>query len=148
MPMSALCALQTGACLGCAGCGALLLGITLYLRWRDRSGYGAVSVGLIAGTLPLVFGLLLRRFFPACAGAPLVSLCTAVCLVVGLPSGLWLGVRAARARVGTADALTATAVATLAASLGCVGLGVAGVVGAGLGLALGGALTLMPARQV
>lgn len=147
VPIATLCALQTGACLGCAGSGALLLGMALYLRWRDRRGMSAVSAGLAAGAVPLVVGLLLRRLAPACADAPLVSLCTAVCLAVGVPSGLWLGVRAARARLGTADALTATGVATLASSLGCVGLGVAGVVGAALGLALGGALTLVPARQ-
>jgi hypothetical protein len=104
-----------------------------------------VSAGLVAGSLPLVVGLALGRLSPACANAPLWSLCTAICLAVGLPSGLWLGIRAARRNFGLTGVLTATSVAALAASLGCAELGVAGIVGAGVGLALGAAATVLPA---
>jgi hypothetical protein len=145
VPVSLLCALETGAGETCACVGTLLLGAALYLRWRDRRGVNAVSAGLVAGSLPLVVGLALARLSPTCANAPLWSLCTAICLTVGVPSGIWLGVRAARGSFGMAGALTATGIAALAASLGCAELGVAGIVGAAAGLALGAAATVLPA---
>jgi len=146
VPVSLLCALETGAGETCACVGTLLLGAALYLRWRDRQGANAVSAGLIAGSLPLVVGLALGRLSPAYASAPLWSSLTAICLSVGLPSGIWLGARGARGQFGVAGASTATAIAMLAASLGCAGVGLAGIAGAAAGLVLGAVATVMPAR--
>jgi hypothetical protein len=147
VPLTLSCAVATGAGEKCVCLGALLLGAALYLRWRDRRGVNAVSAGLIAGSLPLVAGLALGRLSPACANAPLWSSCTAICLTVGVPSGLWLGVRAARGKFGVTGSLMATGVATLAASLGCVELGIAGIGGVAVGLALGATVTALPARM-
>jgi hypothetical protein len=146
VPVTLLCAFATGAGEKCVCLGALLLGAALYLRWRDRQGVNAVSAGLMAGSLPLVVGLVLNRVSPACANAPLWSLCTAICLMVGVPAGMWLGGRAARGNFGVTGALAATGVAALAASLGCVELGIAGIAGAAAGLVLGAAVTVLPAR--
>jgi hypothetical protein len=137
VPTVLICALETGAGETCACIGVLLLGASVFLRWRDRRGADSVRDGLIAGLLPLVAGLVVARLAPGCAGAPLVSWCTAVCLGFGIPSGGWLGSRLARGAATSATWLAAGGVAILAASLGCAGLGLAGLVGAAAGLAVG-----------
>jgi hypothetical protein len=147
VPVTLLCALATEAGEQCLCLGALLLGAALYLRWRDRQGVNAVSAGLIAGSLPLVAGLALAHLSPASTNAPLWSTYTAICLVVGIPSGMWLGIWASRGKFGVIGALTATGVAALAASLGCVELGIAGIAGAVVGLAIGAATTTLPVRR-
>ena len=139
VPAVIVCALETGAGETCACLGVLLLSASFYLRWRDRRGADLVRSGLIAGGVPLVVGLVAARLAPNCAEAPLVSLCTAVCLVVGVPSGVWLGARLARGAATGSTWLAASGLAILAASLGCAGLGVAGLVGVSLGLILGAA---------
>ncbi|WP_437709676.1 hypothetical protein WMF45_34550 [Sorangium sp. So ce448] len=106
---------------------------------RDRRGADAVRYGLLAGAWPLVAGLIVARIAPSCAGAPLVSVCTAVCLGVGLPSGGWLGRRLARRAAPTSTWLAASGIALLAASLGCAGLGLTGLLAAAVGLVLGAA---------
>lgn len=139
VPTVLICALETGAGEACACIGVLLLGASVYLRWRDRRGADAVRDGLVAGVLPLVAGLIVARLAPSCADAPLVSWCTAACLGVGLPSGVWLGSRLARGTATRATWLAGGGVAILAASLGCAGLGLAGLLGAAVGLAVGAA---------
>jgi hypothetical protein len=137
VPVVLVCALATGAGETCACIGVLLLGASIFLRWRDRRGADSVRDGLVAGLLPLVAGLIVARLAPDCADASLMSWCTAVCLGVGIPSGAWLGSRLARDTATSATWLAAGGVAVLAASLGCAGLGLAGLVGAAAGLALG-----------
>jgi hypothetical protein len=137
VPMVLACALETGAGETCACIGVLLLGASIFLRWRDRRGADSVRDGLVAGLLPLFAGLVVARLATGCAEAPLLSWCTAVCLGIGLPSGVWLGSRLARGTATGATRLAAVGVAILAASLGCAGLGLAGLVGAAAGLAVG-----------
>lgn len=139
VPAVLVCALETGAGESCACLGALLLSTSFYLRWRDRRGADLVHKGLLAGALPLLAGLLVSRVAPGCAGAPLISLCTALCLATGIASGVWLGTRLVRGTAPGSAWLAASGVAVLAASLGCVGLGLAGLVGVCLALLLGAA---------
>ena len=139
VPAAVLCALETGAGEACACIGVLLLGAAVFLRWRSRQGGDSVRYGLVAGTVPLIAGLVVARIAPAFAGAPLVSASAAVCLGVGVPSGAWLGFQLARGASAPSTWLAAGAVAALAASLGCVGLGVAGIAGAVAGLVVGAA---------
>lgn len=146
VPTVIVCALETGAGETCACIGVLLLGASIFLRWRDRRGAHSVHDGLLAGLLPLVTGLAVARWAPSCAGAPLVSVCTAVCLGVGVPSGAWLGWRVAGGGVTRGTFLGAGAIAMLAASLGCASLGLAGLLGAAAGLALGAASARMAVR--
>lgn len=137
VPTVFVCALETGDSETCACIGVLLLVASVFLRWRDRRGASAVRHGLLAGTLPLLLGLLVARAAPSCAEAELLSLCTALCLGIGIPSGLWLGHRLAKGTAPASVWLTASGISVLAASLGCIGLGVAGLAGAITGLALG-----------
>ncbi len=137
VPLVVLCALLTGAHETCGCAGFLLLGASVFLRWRNRSGANAVRRGLQAGALPLVAGLLVARFAPECASAPLFSACTVLSLAIGTPAGLWLGFRMSRGTSASAEWFGAGGVAVLAATLGCVGLGVAGLLGVSAGLLLG-----------
>lgn len=136
-PTVLICAIGTGRSEACACVGVVLLAASVLLRWRDRRGVDSVRYGLAAGALPLAIGVLVTCVAPDCANAPLFSLCTATCLGLGLPSGIWLGRRLARREASGATWVAATGIATLAASLGCMGLGVAGLTGTIFGLLLG-----------
>lgn len=146
-PTVLICALATGRGEACACLGVALLAASVLLRWRDRRGVDSVRYGLLAGALPLFIGVVVTCVAPDCANAPLLSMCTAACLCLGLPSGIWLGRRLARREASGSTWFAATGVAMLAASLGCVGLGVAGLTGTLIGLAIGTASTQAAARS-
>jgi hypothetical protein len=146
VPLAIVCALETGATESCVCVGVLLLGAAVFLRWRNRQGVDSVRYGLLAGSLPLIAGLVVARVAPGCAGAPLVSVCTAISLAVGVPSGAWLGLHLGRGTAPLSAWLAASGIAVLAASLGCIGLGLAGILGAGVGLLVGGGSALLVAR--
>ena len=140
VPLALACAWGTGRGEPCACVGVMLLVVTVLLRWHDRHGVVAARDGLLAGGAPLVLGLVAARLLPSWAGTPVMSWCALLCLGLGLPSGVWLGSRLAR-RVGSGAPgrawLGATLVAGLASSLGCVGFGGAGALGAAAGLTIG-----------
>ncbi len=138
VPIVLLCALETGAGETCACIGVLLLGASIFLRWRDKRGVDSVRDGIRAGALPLAAGLVVARFTDGCGGEPM-SVCTAVCMVGGVPAGAWLGSRLARRDVPWSSWLAAGSIAGLVASLGCASLGLAAVAGAIAGLSLGAA---------
>jgi len=135
-PVVAICALETGAGEICACTGALLIVSALYLRWRDQSGVESVTAGLLAGSVPLLTGLLVRRWSLGCTEAQVCSPCTLVYLGTSLCAGIWLGAQA-RERFDPAGLLTALGIAVLAASLGCAGLGIISVASTALGLLAG-----------
>jgi hypothetical protein len=140
-PLVLVCALGTGRLEACACVGLALLAVSVLLRWRNRRGVDAVRYGLVAGAFPLFFGVAGTCVAPDCANAPLLSVCTAASLGLGLPSGLWLGRRLARREASLSTWIAATGIAMLAASLGCIGLGVAGLTGTIVGLLIGTAST-------
>lgn len=131
VPLSAVCALGTGAADRCACLGFLLLAAAVFLRWRHRRGVDSVRDGVLAGLPPLLGGLAVAR-----PPGSFRALAFWVAALAGLAAGAWLGSR----RAGTGSVwrtIHATGVAVLVASLGCVGLGELGVGGAAAGLALG-----------
>ena len=69
--------------------------------------------------------------------APLVSWGTLLCAAVGASSGAVVGARALARSLTLREGLVAFGIAALAASLGCVGLGVSGLVGALIGMTIG-----------
>lgn len=140
VPVALVCTLETRAVDSassepCLCIGVLLLGTAVFFRWRSREGAESVRDGLLAGALPLLTGLLLGRI--GSPDAPLISLSTAACAVLGLLSGLWLGQRSARRQVRLTSWLTAALVSALAASLGCIALGVPALAAVTLGLFVG-----------
>jgi hypothetical protein len=143
LPLSALCLLEsrgreTGACLA-----GLLLALAIGLRWWHRRGIESVNTGLLAGSLPLLGGLLLERLDLECGWAGGDVYCTVFALLVGGGAGAWIGAREHRAQGQAVSWAAAAGVAALAASLGCLRLGVVGLLSMLSGLALGIAATAL-----
>lgn len=142
--LTALCTWETGAVLRSAGLGLALFVVATALRWRLSRGFQAVSVGLWAGSVPLIVALGLCRFAPFCP--PNVAF--TVCGSVGLVSGLFMGREFAAAKHLTSRHwLGASIVAILTATMGCVALGVGTAVGAASGVMLGSAVTARLMRR-
>lgn len=141
-PLSLVCAFETGQRETCGCLGVVLVAVSVFLRWRNRRGVESVTDGLVAGTIPLLVGLIAARAAPGSANGPPLSVCTAICLAAGLAAGAWIGIRTADAPDRLARGAAAVGVAVLAGSLGCVGLGTFAVLAVGVGLLVGGAVTL------
>jgi hypothetical protein len=137
VPVSAVCLFESEGREACACTAALLLVAAIGLRFRDRTGVDGVNDGLLAGSIPLAFGLLLARFAPGCASAGLFSACTAFSILIGGGAGVIVAAREAARPSRSRAWMTAVPIATLAASVGCIRLGVASVLGVALGVLLG-----------
>ncbi len=137
IPVAVICLLETRAREACGCASVLLLGLAIWLRWRDRKGTEAVTTGLLAGSIPLAAGVILARLGLRCGADGSASLCLGLSVLVGLGAGVVIAVREARRRERFWSWFTAGAVAALAASLGCVRLGVLGVAGVVVGMAAG-----------
>jgi hypothetical protein len=142
LPVTLVCLLESQGREACGCAGAVLLASTVWLRWRNRGGVDSVADGLLAGSVPLAFGLLLGRVAPECASADLFSACTAFSVLVGGAAGAIVAVREAARPSASRGWATAGAVATLAASMGCIRLGVTSVLGVALGMVIGRAVAL------
>jgi hypothetical protein len=85
-----------------------------------------VHPALIAGGVPLVLPALTMR--AACALESCSALCLAACLVGGAVAGVWFGVRVGGSKGG--EQLVAGAIIVgLTGSLGCMAVGLGGVLG-------------------
>jgi hypothetical protein len=115
----------------------VLLAAAVWLRWRNRRGFEAVTTGLAAGSIPLIAGLVLDRFDVQCSLAGGSTFCTGFAVLLGGLAGVFIGVRESRRRGRFWSAVTAATVAALAAGLGCVRMGVVGLAGVVAGMALG-----------
>jgi hypothetical protein len=82
-------------------------------------------------------GLALDRFDLQCGLAEGSTLCTGFSLLVGGAAGVFIGVREGKQKRRLWSAVTTAAIAALAASLGCLRLGVVGVASVVAGIALG-----------
>ena len=142
LPVTLICLLEAEGREACACMGALLVASAVWLRWRDRRGVESVADGLIAGSVPLAFGLFFGRFAPECASAELFSACTAFSVLVGGAAGAIVAVREAARPSEVRGWVTAASIAVLAASMGCIRLGIASIVGVALGVVVGRAASL------
>ena len=136
-PVVAVCLLEPSGRQACACCAALLLTVSIGLRFRNRVGVESVSAGLLAGGIPLVAMLVLTRIDPGCASAGLLSYCTGVSLLVGVAAGAVVALRVRDRALFSRQWPLAVAVALLTASLGCVRLGIFSLGGVGLGILVG-----------
>jgi hypothetical protein len=137
IPAAAVCLLEANGRPACVCASVSLLGLAIWMRWRDRRGTEAVTTGLLAGSVPLAAGLVLARLGFHCGSAGTAAFCTGVSALVGIGAGAFIAVQEVRRRARFWSALTAGTVATMAASLGCVRLGVVGVVSVAAGMAAG-----------
>lgn len=139
VPAGILCAWVTGEGESCACLAAILLGLSVYLRWRNRIGAKGVGIGLISAVVALCLGLGVSPMIPQCADASLFSFCTGAGVMLGLLTGIAVSLQTARIALGRVEFLGAAGVAFLAASMGCVGLGLTQLIGLGAGL-IGGSV--------
>lgn len=137
VPIVAVCLLEPVGREACACCAALLLGASVWLRFRNRVGVESVTTGLLAGGLPLVATLALTLVDPGCATAPPLSYCTGFSLLAGGAAGTVVAFRERARTTPSGHWLLAISVALLAASLGCVRFGLASVAGVALGMVVG-----------
>jgi hypothetical protein len=121
--------------------GAVLAAAVTVLVWRGGVAGRAVLPGLLAGAVPLAFPLLAC---PACQRAGWVGAASlGACVVGGLASGAIVAAYTLRVREDRAVFLvTAGGVAAVAGSLGCVIVGMGGVVAMAIGLMLAAPLGL------
>jgi len=147
LPVTAACLFESRGREACACCAAVLLGLAVWLRWRDRAGLDTVTTGLLGGSIPLAAGLIVERLGFQCGLAGASTFCTALAVLVGAAAGVIIGVRELKWRARFWSWLTAGAIAALAASLGCVRMGVVGVASVLLGVALGMVSTAVIGRR-
>ena len=147
IPAAAICLLEVKARETCACISVLLLGLCVWLRWRDRRGMKDVTTGLLAGSIPLVAGLAAGRIDAFCVlvGGPVA--CEAFSAVAGVLAGLLIAVRETRQHARLWSWFTTGTIAILTASLGCARLGFTGIASAAIGIALGAAATAVIARR-
>lgn len=120
-------------------CGCLmpvLAVLAVWLRWRDRRGLEAVTVGLVAGSLPLAAGLLLTSIATRCGG----PWCLTLSAAVGVAAGVWVAVQQSRRSPTLSMWLAATSITALAAVMGCSALGAFGIAAVVAGVAFGSGL--------
>lgn len=144
--MAGICVALGGRPLASLGLGAALALVIAIATHRGGEAARAVIPGLLTGALPLTVGLIACRVPHACAAGLCVSWCAPLCLSAGAIAGLFLGVRAKRAPIERrASLLVSTSIAVLAGSLGCLVVGLGGVVGMLLGLSVSATVVgLMP----
>jgi hypothetical protein len=147
VPITAICLFESQGREACMCLAFLLLGLAIWLRWRNRRWLESVTTGLQAGILPLVVGLVVDRLDVPCGLVGAASFCAAFALLVGGVAGVWIGVRERQRSRQLSSWLTAGAIAALAASLGCVRLGAVGLASVVAGIAVGIAVMALVARQ-
>lgn len=136
-PLIAICLLEPVGREACACCAALLLSVSVWLRFRSRAGLESVSTGLLAGAIPLAALLVLTRLDRGCTSAGLLSSCTGFSVLIGAAAGAVVAFRERSRAPVSSNWLLAVGIAVLTASLGCVRLGVASVVGVAVGILVG-----------
>lgn len=117
----------------CACLMPLLATFVVWMRWRDRRGVDDVTAGLLAGSIPLIAGVLLSTMRTSCGG----PLCLAFSSLAGLGAGAWVALEVRRRGSPWSSSLAATAIAATAAVLGCSALGAFGIAGVLAGVVVG-----------
>lgn len=118
----------------CACLMPLLAGGVVWLRWRDRRGLEDATIGLLAGSVPLIAGLMLSSFGTRCGG----PMCVVFSAVAGVAAGIWVALeRRRRPSSSLSSSLVATSIAATSAVLGCSALGVLGIAGVVAGVVAG-----------
>lgn len=114
--------------------GALLFATGVVFLWHGRElGRGALA-GVLAGLVPLAFGVCVRAYQGLCHGAMFMPGCVAACVVGGIAAGTWLAFVAARQPAGVAFVASAAGLALLTGAMGCSCAGPVGVAGMLVGL--------------
>lgn len=146
LPVAAVCLLEPRGRVTCAIAATVLIGSTIWLRWKNQQGHEIATTGLLAGTIPLVVGVIQEWLHGDCAGAELS--CAAFLLVGGLCAGALIVLRDVNWESRWRSCAMAAGIAALAACLGCVRLGLLGFVSAALGIMMGASVAALAARSI
>ena len=126
----------------CACLMPLLASGVVWLRWRDRRGVEDATIGLTAGSVPLLAGLLLSGLSTSCGGPT----CLLLSAGAGVAAGIW--VATAPRTTPRSSWFAPTVIAATAAVLGCSALGAFGIMGVVGGVVAGhGVGAALPARR-
>lgn len=113
----------------CACFGLVLFAVAAFLRWRDRTGVKAVSIGLALGAVPLFAALALRACGVECSQMWSFSEAESACFTAGAIAGIGATLLVARSSQDRRRQWIGTIlIASLTAALGCLGLGTMGIV--------------------
>jgi hypothetical protein len=120
----------------------LTLGVLLYfacvvLLWIGRSPGRGVLPGVVYGLLPLTGGLISRFNGHVCLGLSCYSSCLLYCVSGGVAAGLLVARLAAKSEAPAVVFLSAAATSLLTGAIGISCVGVHGLIGMAVGVALG-----------
>lgn len=143
LPLGAVCTLLSDVPRACAALALLIGGLAVTLRWRNTRGVRAVNIGLKAGMLPLVVGVVSMPL--GLASNP--TLCAVVCGFAGALAGAWMGYQLGHERAGSLAWASSASVALIAAALGCADLGVGVLAGLSVACLASGGIVSSFVRQ-
>lgn len=141
------CSLSSGGELAsCVAVTSLLLLTVVALRWWRRSAALAARHGLAMGLVPLAAGLLACAAGARAGCAPGSIEASWLCVIAGAVAGAGVTLLAARRQGALAPWLAATTVASLTGALGCLALGLGGLLAMLAALGATALLTWLPLR--
>jgi hypothetical protein len=125
--------------------GALLYGVAVFCYYRGQHVAKGVLPGIAAGAIPFVAVHAARASEHYCSSSECTSYCLPACVVGGIAAGLLIAYFARASRPARVSWVSAGVVASLTGALGCVCIGVGGILALLGGLLLGAApLALRP----
>jgi hypothetical protein len=145
VPFALIVGVLEGHTAACFGVGVALAAVVTFLHFRGRDLARGIVPGVVAGVFPLA-GALVASKGHLCIGGSCFSACLTACAAGGLVAGLFAARFARRASLPRAAWVSAGSVALLVGALGCLCVGVFGVLGLAGGILVGSApLVLRPA---
>lgn len=138
-------ALRSNAGPGTLALGALFTALLVGYGWWGGVLGRAVVPGVLGGVMPLLVPPLVVASGHACASSGCRAFCLLACVGGGVLAGVLIS-RAAPEKERARFVLAAGVLATLCGALTCVLYGASGVIGVGLGLALGSTPALVLRR--
>ena len=127
--------------------GTVLLAVGMGLRFWHRKGVEAVRLGLVMGLVPFATTVLLQVCGVECTPLSGFSEGEIACVLSGAAAGAGVTLRAAGDAATGRTWLLATGVASLTGALGCVPLGVGGLVVTIIALIVSAAVVAIPMRS-
>lgn len=117
----------------------MLLAAVIVMGHRGRAWRRAIVPGLVAGSLPMVVGLSACHLPHACSGPTCMTLCMPLVGAAALLGGLLVARSTLQGSTPgrLAELIPAAVLAAVTGAMGCVAIGVGGLLGLAAGLALG-----------
>jgi hypothetical protein len=127
LPLAGLSLLGGAALTTCCGMAALLFLMTAALRFWHREGVMAVEMGLAMGSVPLLATVALQGCGVACFSCAQLTAAEWACITAGVVGGMGLAARATHAGHSPRLWGLALLVAASTAAMGCLPLGLGGL---------------------